>query len=82
MASSASDASGNAAMKSSWMTALPLAEMIPIQRPQPRRDQIPKAPTSWMTPTTSRIHPHVLSSATTNLASWTKNVDLSIAAMP
>ena len=37
---------------------------------------------SWMTPTTSRIHPQWWSSAKTNLASWMKNVDLSIAAMP
>ena len=36
----------------------------------------------WITPTTSRIHPHVLSSATTNFASWTKKVDLSMAAIP
>ena len=62
---------------------MPLALMMPIQRPQPRRDQIPNAATSWTMPTASRIQPHVFNSLKmTYLASWTKNVELSIAARP
>ena len=69
-------------MNSSCIRALALAEMIPTQRAQPRLAQMPKAANSWTTPTISRIQPQLRRSAKTYLASWTKNVDLSIAAMP
>ena len=62
--------------------ALKPAMAMPNQRANSPPRMTEKQATSCSTPSRSVTQPHVFSSANTYLASWTKNVDLSIAAIP